>query len=550
MQEITFDTGTLIGVKATVTALKGLDSILASIADGVKEAFSVRGYKDYLQTVSRFGKDLADELLVLQLAFGKLKVSIAKALTPIAEVFVPMLNDAIFAATRFSGVVQQFFTAFFQGIGLRRDMADAANSAAEGEASLAKAATSAGKAVRRSLMSFDQLNRLNGSSGGSSSAATTYESYQPIPVSPEVQAVVDKLLQLLQPLREIDFSHLANALSLVWDAIVKLAQMVAPALQWLWFEVLTPFAAWVAEVLAPALTEKFAAGLELVAAGTAPVLEGMQLLWEGIKPIVDYIGTLVVDALKGWQSSFEQLAQLLLQRSPQMAGVFRNVTQAVTTAWQAIQPVLQLLREEFSATFGFVGQMASQGAGVVIDALAGITAFLASAFSGDWERAWADLTGTLKTVVNGVIGLLNSMLSRLGSALNKVVGVANTLSFTVPDWVPGIGGNRFGVRMPYVSVPKIPYLAQGAVLPANQPFLAVVGDQRRGTNVEAPLATIQEAVAVVMEDITAGNMAGHRATVAVLQDILEAVLGISIGDEAIAAAVERHNHRRAIQRGW
>ena len=44
----------------------------------------------------------------------------------------------------------------------------------------------------------------------------------------------------------------------------------------------------------------------------------------------------------------------------------------------------------------------------------------------------------------------------------------------------------------------IPKLAQGAVLPANKPFLAMVGDQKHGTNVEAPLATIQEALANVL----------------------------------------------------
>lgn len=49
-----------------------------------------------------------------------------------------------------------------------------------------------------------------------------------------------------------------------------------------------------------------------------------------------------------------------------------------------------------------------------------------------------------------------------------------------------------------ISVPSIPHLAQGAVLPANRPFLAVVGDQKHGTNVEAPLSTIQAAVAEVM----------------------------------------------------
>ena len=100
-----------------------------------------------------------------------------------------------------------------------------------------------------------------------------------------------------------------------------------------------------------------------------------------------------------------------------------------------------------------------------------------------------------------------------------------------------------------VNVPKIPALAQGAVLPANQPFLAMVGDQRHGTNVEAPLSTIQEAVALVMQDQTAAIMAGFNASVEIQREILSAVLGIQIGDDVIAYAYERYQSKLAIQRG-
>ena len=549
MEEILFLTSGkgILEVKTAVTVLKGLDAVLGSIADGVKEAFTVRGYKDYLQTVHRFGKDLADELLVLQLAFGKMKVAIATALTPIAEVFVPRINDAIFAITRFAGVVRQFLSAFIVGISGNKDLAAATGEAAQAQTQLGAAATSAGRAARKTVMAFDQLNRLNaparGGGGGSSSVLSPAD---PLVISPEVQAAVDKVLAVLKPLMEIDLTPLKDALRTVWDALVELAQTVAPALEWLWFEVLTPFVTWVLEELAPVLVENFAGALDLIRIAIEPVLTGMQTLWEGIKPIIDYIGTLVLDALTAWKDNFRLLADTLQERGPQIQRIFENVTQAVTIAWENIQPVLQMLRDGFRNAFEFIGQMAGEGAGVVIDALEGISEFLVSAFSGDWDTAWLQLKTTLRDAINGIIGLLNTMLSRLASALNKVISVANSLSFTVPIWVPGIGGKHFGVNMGYVTAPQIPYLAQGAVLPANKPFMAVVGDQRHGTNIEAPLATIQEAVAVVMEDMAAGNMAGHQATVGVLREILEAVLGISIGDEMIANAVTRHNRRQAM----
>jgi hypothetical protein len=98
-------------------------------------------------------------------------------------------------------------------------------------------------------------------------------------------------------------------------------------------------------------------------------------------------------------------------------------------------------------------------------------------------------------------------------------------------------------------MPQIPYLAQGAVLPANKPFTAVVGDQRHGTNVEAPLATIQEAVAMVMGDQTAAILAGFESSVGVQREILQAVLGIQIGDDVIGRATARYNRKMAIAKG-
>ena len=92
-------------------------------------------------------------------------------------------------------------------------------------------------------------------------------------------------------------------------------------------------------------------------------------------------------------------------------------------------------------------------------------------------------------------------------------------------------------------------MAQGAVLPANKPFLAVVGDQRSGTNVEAPLSTIQEAVAVTMQAQSDAILAGFEASIGVQREILEAVLGIQLGDSTIYQAVARYRQKMAVVQG-
>lgn len=555
MTELKIDTvGLVMDIKTVKAAFSGLDRVLSSIADTMRDAFSVKGYEDYKNTVTRFGKDLADALLTLQLSFGQLKWAIADSVAPIAAVFVPMLNAAIQAVIRFAGVAGQFLRGVLAGITGNQNLASSAKEATQSQVKLGSAARAAGKAVKRSLASFDQLERLSqptGSSGGGGSGGSLdiWGGFQPDPISPGVQALVDKVLAVLAPLMAIDLNPLQLALQNLWTAFTRLAAVVGEALSFLWYEVLTPFTAWILETLAPVFTDAFAAALDLVTAAIAPVVTGIQILWEALKPVVAFIGETVVTTLQQWKQTFEVLTQVFQQKSPVIVGIFRNIAQMATQMWNLVSPVLTALSNHFSTSFDVASQAVGVAVGYMLDMLSGLSAFLSGAFSGNWETAWEGIRLFLKSAVNGVITLLNSLVARLASALNAVVRTANKLSFTVPEWVPNLGGKRFGVNLPTVTAPKIPYLAKGAVLPAGKPFLAMVGDQHHGTNVEAPLSTIQEAVSLVMEDQTAAILRGFEASVGVQKEILEAVLGIRIGDEVLGRAVSRYNRRMSAMQG-
>ena len=113
---------------------------------------------------------------------------------------------------------------------------------------------------------------------------------------------------------------------------------------------------------------------------------------------------------------------------------------------------------------------------------------------------WDGITGTIKDAVNSIIGIINGMISAIVGGMNGVIGLLNGFSFDVPEFAQdALGTSKIGFNIDPLTAPQIPYLAQGAVIPANHEFLAVLGDQSNGTNVEAPLATIQQALAEVME---------------------------------------------------
>ena len=108
---------------------------------------------------------------------------------------------------------------------------------------------------------------------------------------------------------------------------------------------------------------------------------------------------------------------------------------------------------------------------------------IAPVFTAKW---WGDLA---KKAMNGLLTVIEN-------ALNWIVNEVNKLSWDVPEWIPIIGGKKWGFDFKHVSVPR---LAQGAVIPPNKQFLAVLGDQKQGTNVEAPLSTIEQAVQNVLD---------------------------------------------------
>jgi len=117
--------------------------------------------------------------------------------------------------------------------------------------------------------------------------------------------------------------------------------------------------------------------------------------------------------------------------------------------------------------------------------------------TGDWlkDNLFSPVLDGIQKAFNGTADLANAMLSGVAGAVNTVVHGMQDLQQSALG-----SGLLQGASLPFkqLQTPKIPHLARGAVLPANKPFMAVLGDQKSGTNVEAPLETIKQALAEVL----------------------------------------------------
>ena len=234
--------------------------------------------------------------------------------------------------------------------------------------------------------------------------------------------------------------------------------------------------------------------------------------------------------------------------------------QSVSNLWQGAQQwfehnVTSPVSNVFTGLFDNISQSAERSKAATWNLFADMGTHVGDTFALAWGKvaeAFSEGGDIKNTVESGMVASFKKMGNGLIRGLNAVAvePFAGLNSMLTKLQEIKIGSLRpFSFLTWRASTPKIPYLAQGAVLPANKPFLAMVGDQRHGTNIEAPLSTIQEAVSLAMEDYMQGNMAGHGATVDALRQILNAVLGISIGDETIAAACDRHHQKMRIVNG-
>ncbi len=482
-----------------------------------------------LQTV-----DLEKELLVLRLAFGKLKAAASDAFAPITAGVVKALSSAVFWAIR-----------LVKNIGYIISGVTGWQSAQDG---LTRSVNKTYKALKREMADFDEINRLG--TPQSQTVVTNVEiSADTYEIPENLQGIINAIRSAIAPLQTIDLTNLQWQFARLKEAVAALLVPLQSGLKTAWKSVMVPFATWVVQQFVPTALSVLRSAVNLLTAALTPLRSGFSKVLSAMKPIFNFIGELFLTGLDQLRRTFSSLAKTIQSKSGTISAAFSNLKQVVSVIWKTIGPKLDTFRLNLVAAFGVLRKQINSVVSKMTDAFKGLTTFLLGAFTGNWKKAWSGLKTFLKNSINGILGIINGMLSGIAGGINAVIKLINSLKFTMPSWIPILGGKSFSLNLPTVKAPQIPYLAKGAVLPANKPFLAMVGDQKRGTNIEAPLATIQEAVAGVLGDMVPAMVAGFEALLKENVALRQTVQGISLGDETLARAVNRYNAKMEIVRG-
>lgn len=373
----------------------------------------------------------ADKQMTASLA--QIRGNLLTAFAPIYSFVLPAIRTLLSWLAKLTAVISSVFGAIF---GQTASQAQANAKALYQQANATSAAGDAAEKAKRQLSGLDEMNRWEsndssgGGGGGGGSAAPDFSGVSQVKLPDNVQAGLTKIGEALRSIIE--------SLKRIWDS---------PVVQFVVKTVLYVAMQRIAWILS---------SVGLVLEGIADILDGN--VWEGIKKVG--LGLLdLMNPIGGLQDGFKSL--------------WEKVASGALSAWEGIKNAFKSVPEWFQGKFRDAWQKVKD---------------VFSTGGRIWSGIKEGIESTFRTVVNAIIRGMNTIIAVPFNKINSMLNTIRNAHFL------GISPfqNMWGVNP--LPVPQIPMLARGAVIPANRQFLAVLGDQRNGNNLEAPESLLRQIV--------------------------------------------------------
>lgn len=373
----------------------------------------------------------ADKQMSASLA--QIRGNLLTAFAPIYSFVLPAIRTLLSWLAKLTAVISSVFGAIF---GQTASQAQANAKALYQQASATSAAGDAAEKAKRQLSGLDEMNRWEsndssgGGGGGGGSAAPDFSGVSQVKLPDNVQAGLAKIGEALRSIIE--------SLKRIWDS---------PVVQFIVKTVLYVAMQRIAWILS---------SVGLVLEGIADILDGN--VWEGIKKVG--LGLLdLMNPIGGLQDGFKYL--------------WEKVASGALSAWEGIKNAFKSVPEWFQSKFRDAWQKVKD---------------VFSTGGRIWSGIKEGIENTFRAVVNAIIRGMNTIIAVPFNKINSMLNTIRNAHFL------GISPfqNMWGVNP--LPVPQIPMLARGAVIPANRQFLAVLGDQRNGNNLEAPESMLRQIV--------------------------------------------------------
>lgn len=311
----------------------------------------------------------------------------------------------------------------------------------------------------------------------------------------------DKTKDSMMEMVNVKYDSLSSALGGLWrtiqvDVLQPIGNMLIPYVTKAIDKIGQLVGWW--NKLSPA-TQKTIVKFAAVAAAVGPVLMAFGKVSSGIGGLIQNHAKLagVIKKLTGGATGFKGFAAimtgpvgiaiaavaagalLIYKNWDKIAPILQKIGDKFVSFWQTVQPQIQpfldickkiasFMSDVFKATFDVV--LAGLGEGLVsffnsasdiirniLGVFEGVITFLSGVFTGNWEKAWNGLKDIVGNAFGALAGLVKTPINAVISIVNGAIDKINSIHFTVPEWVPGIGGKGWEG----LNIPAIPTLATG-----------------------------------------------------------------------------------------
>lgn len=296
-----------------------------------------------------------------------------------------------------------------------------------------------------------------------------------------IKTVVSGIWNGLKAAASTVFNAIKTTISTVWNAIKTVTSNIWNAVKSFVYSV------W--NALKTKATSLFNSIKSVISTVWNSVKNTTSTVWNAIKTLISTIW----NALKSKATSIFNAIKTVIKN------VWNGIKTVTTTVWNSV-------KSKVSGVWDGLKSKAS----TIFDKIKSVVETAWNGIKTATTNIWEGIKNAVKAPINAIIGFLNTLISGISSAINGLTGMLNNLNIDIPDWVPGVGGKSLGFNIPKVSTGSIPYLATGAVIPPNAPFMAMLGDQRNGNNLEMPESLLRK---VIREESGNGrNGAQYRFT--------------------------------------
>lgn len=252
-----------------------------------------------------------------------------------------------------------------------------------------------------------------------------------------IQAVLPVLVQLIQALLPI----ITQIVESVLPVLVQLINAVLPILTQIISSVL-PVIVQLLNTIIPIVMQIIDAVLPVLIQILNMLTPILTMIIQLLQPILNLIITLVTPILNLIMTAITPLIQIF--------------TQLITMVLQPIMPILSAVAEIFTSVLGAAIQSIQPIVQALTQIFQGLIDFITGVFSGSWSQAWSGVVQVFGGLWDGLVGLVKAPINAVIGLVNGAINALNGISVTIPDWVPVVGGNTFGI-----NIPNIPMLAAG-----------------------------------------------------------------------------------------